>query len=361
MLTETFLLFALLCGLPGLGFLGLILVILIRLGRKHQPTQSANQGKKKAPHSANNEPYLPIINVRGGPDEWQELLSKLNLQTGETKQTIEAKAYVMVQTIRSIESAFYMSLWVLSKSASAAADGLDEANPIHLFAEMCQQAAQDWEVDVQKLRSACLERGIDNAVALECIVSAIVDWLERLESLADKLSAVSAERQEDTATLKSLQNQLNHLLDRRECLRQRDFSWLAGLPRTTFVNVDELQRTFSDHFKPLGQPAMIPSEDIIARRSGKMQVNPVTQVTYSFGWYRDFDCLEFQIKVVTYAGARPVITNWRLLSTLQTIKLAPYVCEYCGDAVEGQSWTCSECGYDILYHATHPETAPPAG
>ena len=361
MLPETFLLFALLCSLLCLGFLGLILAMLIRLGRKQQPPQSADHGKKKAPDSADNEPYLPIINIRGGPDEWQELLSKLNLQTGDTTQTIEAKAYVMVQTIRSIETACYMPLWVLSTSASAAANGLDAANPIHPFAVMCQQAVQDWESDIQKLRSACLERGTDNAVTLECIVSEIVDWLARLESLADGLPAASAEYQGDADTLKSLQNQLNHLLDRRECLRQRDFSWLSGLPRTTFVNVDELQRTFSDHFKPLGQPALIPREDIIARRGGEMQVNPVTRVTYSFGWYRDFECLQFQVKVTTYTGARPVLTNWRLLSTLETIKLAPYVCEYCGDAVEGQSWTCSECGYDILYHATHPATAPPAG
>jgi DNA-directed RNA polymerase subunit RPC12/RpoP len=351
--------FTIWCGLLCLGSLGIILALLIHLGRKSRPGHSPDQGKVKGSNSADNEPYLPLIHVRGGPDEWPELLGKLNLQTGDTTPIIEAKAYVMVQTIRSIDAAFSGSLLILSASASAAADGLDAEHPLHPFADKCRQTAQDWETDIPALRTACLEKGTDNSVTLECLVTGMVDWLARLDPLAGGIPVSSTTHPIAGDVLDSLLNQLHHLLRLRECLRQRDFSWLVGLPRATFVNLDELQRTFSDHFKPLGQPAIIPREDILARRAGRLQVNPVTQVSYSFGRYRDYECLQFKIKVTTHAGAHPVTTNWRLLSTLQTIKLAPYICEYCGDAVEGQSWTCSECGYDILYHATHPEPANP--
>ncbi len=341
------------CGLLCLGVLGLIVLVIIILAVT-RPSTPKQPSKAPPVHSkTNSEPYLPPIHIQGGPGEWQQLLDVLNLELGDTVEKIEAKAYTMIQAIRGIESAIYTPLWVLSEAGKLNAQDLDPDHPAALFAALCQQNMQAWDADFQGMRTACLEKGEENSQSLECVVAGVVDWLQRVDALPEAFSQALKNSQPDlAANLQRIHPQIDRLGELRAHLSQRDISWLAEVPRTNFVDADEVQRRFSDHFRPLGQPVLIPREDIIKRRSGRLQANPVTDVFYSFDHYRGFECLKFRVRVKT--SSRPVQTNWLLLSTWLTIKLAPFVCEYCGEAVDGQSWTCSECGYDILYHATHP-------
>lgn len=341
------------CGLLCLGALGLIVLVIIILAVTRPSSSGQPPKAPPALSKTNSEPYLPPIHIAGGPGEWQQLLEVLNLELGDTVEKIEAKAYTMIQVIRGIEAAVYIPLWVLSEAGKLNAQGLDPDHPAARFSALCQQNAQAWDADSKSMRTACLEKGEDNSQSLECVITGIIEWLRRADELpAAFLLALQNSPPKLADNLQRLRPQIDRLIHLRTRLIQRDISWLAEVPRTTFVDVDEVQRRFSDHFRPLGQPVIIPREDIIQRRSGRLPVDRVTDVSYSFGHYRGFECIKFQVRVKT--SSRPVKTNWLLLSTWLTIKLAPFVCEYCGFPVEGQSWTCSECGYDILYHATHP-------